>query len=205
MAVFKRGTKTVLFVHCPKTGGSSIEAAAARSGWKEFYSLRGINLIKEQALRLSPQHMHAELLKYFFHLEGFSSIFMLVRNPLTRIKSEYYWQKIKFGCIDEPKIWLERVFDEYQVDKYVYDNHIRPQFEFDVNLANSCVYKLENNGINHAVNNIFGRDKFYFFRQKIRKKVSRKDPFVESEFSRYRDRIHSFYKKDYDYFGYSKL
>jgi hypothetical protein len=204
MAVFKRGGKTVLFVHCPKTGGSSVEAAAERSGWKEFYSLRGVNLLKEDALRLSPQHMHVELLNYFFNLEQFSSIFMLVRDPLTRIKSEYYWQKRKSGGLERPGIWLERVFDEYSSDNYVYDNHIRPQIEFDVNTSNSRWYKLEDDGINRAINDVFGRKKFSFIRRGEKKKVSLIDESVEFEFRRLSESVWSFYRRDYEFFGYPK-
>ena len=204
VTVFKRATETILFVHCPKTGGSSVEAAALKRGWREFYSVRGVDFSKDDALKLSPQHMHVELLQYFFNLSSFSSIFMIARNPFSRIKSEYYWQRGKREHIESPRIWLERMFDEYNVSKYSYDYHIRPQIEFDVDMPNSRWYKLENNGVKRAVEEMFGKEEFRFLRRDVRMKVSRKDPYVEQEFDRSADMIHRFYRKDYDYFRYPR-
>ena len=52
--------------------------------------------------------------------------------------------------LPDPKIWLKTIIENYKKDKYIYDNHIRPQRQFIT--PETEIFKLEANGINLAIN-----------------------------------------------------
>ena len=81
MPIFRTVNKDILFIHIPKAGGTSVE--------KFFYINRFAVLFIDNAgnktqyrnslnnlTKCSPQHMHGDLLKSYFDLSKFSSIFI---------------------------------------------------------------------------------------------------------------------------------
>lgn len=131
MPVFRKDSKKILFVHIPKTGGSSIEAMMKRSGWEcGFHRVQPPGFLK-----ITPQHYHGELLQTIFDINKFDFCFSVVRDPVSRFISEYkYRNKHKYNSqlttqIDINK-WAKGVFKKYQKNKSIFDNHLRPQSEF---------------------------------------------------------------------------
>jgi hypothetical protein len=157
MPVFTRNNDSVLYIHIPKSGGSSIEHIASQCGWEESFSVRGKPLNKIKFYKASPQHFHESLLSDIFNFNEFNVVFTVVRNPFQRIKSEYYWQKSQGITASSPTEWIARVFNEYSDDKYIYDNHIRPQVEFIPKGSNSKVFRLED-GAMDEVKSIFMKE-----------------------------------------------
>jgi hypothetical protein len=141
LPVFSRGDVTVLYVHVPRTGGTSVEKFFMHNGFTRLmHSRDGLRTVL-RVLSCSPQHYHADLLKGVFRLERFDYTFMTVRHPVDRIKSEYElrWQR---GSERRPfDEWVEETLARYATDPYVLDNHIRPQHEFLV--PGSDVYRVE--------------------------------------------------------------
>lgn len=209
MPVFTRDSDSVLYIHIPKSGGSSIEHEASKNGWEESFSVRGKSLNEIKHYRSSPQHFHERLLSEIFDFNEFDLVFTVVRNPFQRLKSEYYWQKAQGITSKAPTVWIARVIEEYSANKYIYDNHIRPQIEFIPKSSNSKVFKLED-GAMEDVNSIFFRgnrrgalsDFLDSFRNKNIAKKSKKEVEVEREFNANKEIIFEFYKADFETFGY---
>lgn len=133
MPVFKNGSTTVLFLHIPKTGGSSIERAFRAAGFSMFLHDGGTKPMSlNNVMHCSPQHWHGEILRQIFRFDAFDYIFTVVRNPVDRIKSEFCFRHRKHKAELQSRFdgWIANTFSRYQSNPFVLDNHIRPQTEF---------------------------------------------------------------------------
>jgi Sulfotransferase family len=207
MPVMVREEAAVLFIHIPKCGGSSFEQGMSNRGWRELLSIRGISTKQLKFMRCSPQHMHAELLIRIIYPELFNNIVTLVREPVSRLKSEYAWQQVQGITNLSPEIWIEHVFAEFAKNPFIYDNHIRPQNEFI--LDKGLIFRLEEDGINQALNIVSPeRKKRNIFTPLLSKtrdmklKVTIKSPYIHDEFQKKSTQIYDFYGKDYELLGY---
>lgn len=149
MPVFMKDGRSILFVHVPKTGGTSIEQLFLTAGWQRRYFLsKKSNELDNHhygLLRCPPQHMEADQLRMMFRLDQFDAIFMLARNPISRFRSEYAMRKLSGPqpksdqkSVDE---WADRQFKMMAENPYILDNHLRPQVDFF--LPGAHVYRLE--------------------------------------------------------------
>lgn len=130
MPIAEVNGKSVLFLHVPKTGGSSIEGYLQSIG-----SLRLIGgSHRAQGLPCSPQHLHAEAIKKYFPDTPVDWAFMVVRHPLARLLSQYKYQTKKRTWLRNKwmfSVWLRYVFFRKKLNPYYRDNHFRPQVEFE--------------------------------------------------------------------------
>jgi len=141
MPIFTKDNKHFLFVHIPKTGGTSMEKLFHRSGWSISYVDFGGQGSLNPLRHCSPQHMHREILQSQFALNKFDEIFMMVRNPYDRFCSEYCWANQSNVGAPPLEVWAKRAFEAYAGNNYILDNHLRPQSEFHI--PGATVYKLE--------------------------------------------------------------
>lgn len=130
MPIIQLNDKYVLFIHIPKTGGASIEQAFRNFGKVSMFDARHNN----PNFHCSPQHFHLAPLKRLLPFDLFLYKFTIVRNPFSRLVSEY---RMRFGnkflkgdSIPAFDQWVESIFLEYKKNNWLYDNHIRPQTEF---------------------------------------------------------------------------
>ncbi|NVK56116.1 MAG: sulfotransferase family 2 domain-containing protein [Alteromonadaceae bacterium] len=141
--LIKPDNQTLLFVHIPKTAGTSI-----KSRIKSDIKL-ALNVEFKQELPCPPQHFHFELLERLGFASYCCDSFAVVRHPLTRFISEFaYLKKVdkKFKHVNLLTFALlcKKI---YPINKYIFSNHIRPQSEF---ISNSTrVFKIED-GISHV-------------------------------------------------------
>ncbi len=137
--------KKILFIHIPKTGGTSIECSFSNvcSSTLLYYDEGPIHFLK-----CSPQHLTLEDLKILGHdINSFDYSFAIVRNPYKRLESEYFYnihlenQSIDFkkciiNSVNQDKIqvdfseWIIENLKKYKENKYHNDNHFIPQCEF---------------------------------------------------------------------------
>jgi hypothetical protein len=212
--VFSKDEKYILFIHIPKSAGSSIERTGTELRWNESFSIRGRALKDLKYCKATLQHLHAEPLELLLNLDEFDSIFTVVRNPFSRLKSEYYWQRsqnITNIGVDE---WIVGTFERYPKNRYLYDNHIRPQVEFLPDHEKLQVFKLEEGGVEKA-KDIFlslspapkkikswAKRLLTGFANERQEKRSEKDPEIEAKFAEHYEKIVEFYKEDYSAFSY---
>ncbi|HEX4059028.1 MAG TPA: sulfotransferase family 2 domain-containing protein [Galbitalea sp.] len=145
MPIFRKDGKNILFIHVPKTGGSTIEQVFKSSGYSEDFRDGNMGAGTINYLRRStPQHMQGSILRQTFRLGRFDLIFMIVRDPMARFRSEYLWRN-RHGevSLDVEAIeqWGFAALADYAHDPYIFDNHLRPQIEFHV--AGALVYYFE--------------------------------------------------------------
>jgi hypothetical protein len=137
MPVFTKLGARLLFIHIPKTGGSSVEEFFLGRGWDVSYldtssmeDQKDMNYVR----KFSPQHQHAKIILERFRIERFDHIFSVVRNPMNRVKSEYFWRNPNIdGSTPNDSdfdAWLKSVESAYRKNFWAMDNHIRPQVDF---------------------------------------------------------------------------
>lgn len=129
MPVYEGRGKRILFVHIPKTGGTSIEAAFRRAGFEETYHS------KEFTPRgCRPQHFTAADLVQEFPGLPFDYVFAVVRDPAMRFSSERVWRAGHVaksgGPIPDFESFATDWLGRYDANPSAGDNHFRPQVEF---------------------------------------------------------------------------
>ena len=116
MPLFVKGGVAILYVHVPKTGGSSIEHMFLDKGFRSEFLDHGPKNSFNLYRRCSPQHLHAKPLLRLLRPQRITFTFMTVRHPLTRLLSEYKMQV----RIDRQPLplrpwldhWLKRYLDD---------------------------------------------------------------------------------------------
>lgn len=126
MPFFERDGKIVLFLHIPKTGGSSVEQHLGAHSRMFFFSADA-----PPVTRVSPQHYTIAMLSAFFGADFWHDAFTVVRNPFTRAVSEYHYQ-LRFFRKDTPPFeqWLQSSLRRFLEDPYHLDHHLRRQVDF---------------------------------------------------------------------------
>ena len=196
----------MLFVHIPKTGGTSVERLFKQSGYRMAYRDGKVGRDSFNWVRqCSPQHLHAAMLEQTLRLDRFDVIFTLVREPIARFRSEYAHRQRDDLRTDTASVdaWVDQVLSDFERDPYVWDNHIRPQSEFL--LEGSEVYRLED-GLEHMAADL--RDRFglvlndevpHAMNRAAATGISSREVQVSP---RTEERLREFYREDFERFGY---
>lgn len=219
MPVFLKDGRSVLFVHIPKTGGTSLEKLFTRSGWAmEGRVTPNTDADLYRRLRCSPQHFHLALLEQVFRLDRFDLVFLVTRDPVARFRSEYVMRnasphfqppsKQPDGSISTEPGPVSQFWDwamaRYDLDPYTLDNHLRPQSEFLVPGAE--VYRMED-GLDAVAADLNGRfdlglegDLPHALRSRRLAGVRSSNVAVSPALL---ERIGEFYRSDYERLGYA--
>ena len=153
----------MLFLHVPKCGGSSIEKSFLRAKCliklHDRLDNNGDEILRNKLIYKCPsQHFHYKILESFLDFNIFYDIFSMVRNPFSRLASEYRFMSGRIGvnqCIYPIDEWVNIVIDGYKNNQFILYNHIRPQVEFMVP-GKTRIFRLEN-GVEPMLINIFSR------------------------------------------------
>ena len=193
--------KRCIFIHIPKTGGTTIEHFLREKGKNQLDYIGVIN-------NRSMQHYKASELKlkipeYFYKYYKFS----IVRNPYERLLSEYYWcPLINIGhkynkTKDDFLKYIIFLFKNKNKMLSVYNDHFIPQYEF----------LYENNNL--IVNNIFKYEHFSYVNDFLKKKLNINNDFIilnktnlekEDWSLDQKEIIYKLYKNDFLLFNYKK-
>lgn len=155
MPLHRIDDKIVLFVHIPKTGGSTIET------WLQSLGPRALKYPgKYEGLLVAPQHFHAGLIENIIPQDFYDDAFCIVRDPFERLMSEYRWAfrkrpqaalkgigswRRKDDATARTKHfakWVRKQFSLTQKDPLTRGNHIRPQSDF-LGVAKCTTYRFE--------------------------------------------------------------
>ena len=144
MPLVQIGEKSVYFVHCPKAGGSSIEAYLRDTfgevrfhnpAWNIYWCYK--NGWQGRTGRSSPQHLlwhDAEAQLQALNAMP-DAVFAVVRDPLARLQSEYRYQMQHrpyprlarwFGWMSF-STWLRTMLIARRMVPHLFDNHFQPQ------------------------------------------------------------------------------
>jgi hypothetical protein len=136
MPIFTKDNINVFYIHVPKTGGTYIEHFFKKNG----FSISEFDVKQNKLRKCTPQHMHAEQINHLYNIKEFDYVFMTVRNPVFRFRSEFIMRHQNFNqktdLLEKYKdinIWWKIVKRNFEKNPFAHDNHIRPQFEFYIN------------------------------------------------------------------------
>lgn len=192
MPVYETSKGKVLFIHVPKTGGSTITYELRRhhpssmntnSPWPGYHS--------------TPQHLHSGPLTEIFQPGAFAYVFMVVRHPVDRVCSEYSWNQ-RTRSIKVPfRLWLRMKLFQARRSPYLDDNHWRPQEDFEC--LNAEVFRLEDglDKVFRRLTEVTGAD--YSGNPEARKVAGTASPTMPKAD---RNLIGKFYANDFRRFGY---
>ena len=154
MPAYRINNKNVLFIHVPKTGGTTVESFLSSHASMSLHSGRAklLKPCRGSALTrsLPLQHFHAALLEVMFAPDFFDYAFMIVRDPLERLKSEYRHSRA-LGRLDTRLTfgtWVQLMLGLAALSPNLRNNHYRPQTQF--RCFNAEVFKFED-GMEHIL------------------------------------------------------
>ncbi len=199
MPIFKIDEELVLFVHIPKTGGASVESFFRHHTTVHMFDDRPLN----PDFRCSPQHFHCDQLKKLLPFNWYSYKFTIIRNPYTRLVSEYRMRMLNKLSNQVPVVpfdqWVDETFNNYSKNPWIWDNHIRPQWEFVDDSFE--IFQFEE-GIPKIINKIRYRLELPPINEPIpHRQKSKKIPVLPSNETL--SSIAAFYKEDFRRFNYT--
>ena len=147
--------RLIWFAHCPKAGGTSVEKFLVARwgdkvghlhwGWDRWWRRGGWRVADPPN---SPQHLIWADAAVRLPKPP-DAIFAVVRDPVSRMASEYRWQRT--GHCQRPlgkllahlpfSVWLRLMLAVAKRAPYAFDNHLRPQADFIPERAQ--VFRLE--------------------------------------------------------------
>ena len=204
MPVFQLEQKNVVFVHIPKTGGSSID------DWLFDFAGCTRMLFSPQPLpdmTATPQHICYQTIVGLLGPQiAIDYSFAVVRNPFKRLESEYKY-RLDLGLLAghaNPESlfpeWVAYALDKARSTPHMLDNHLRPQSYFVAPEVD--IFKFED-GLNEASQAISQRLGLtgQLLPAVPNTKISKKRHLQWNANSI--ERVQQFYATDFTQFGYS--
>ena len=207
MTLFIQNEESILFLHVPKCGGSSITKLFKNNGYSPAMEMRG--LPPQDCLTASPQHQTCKNLRPMMNMEKLDSIFIMARNPYSRIRSEFNWHFRSTAPEDRPDInqWTIESLKKATTDGDHADNHFRACIDFIDEDLPCRIFKIED-GINFMIEFFLRKDnsidsisipieKNAKTFASPREKLQLNDSAIQV--------INQFYKYDFEAFGYTPI
>ena len=193
--------RKIIFIHIPKTAGSSIEHLLRDEGKYE------LDFIGVRNGRSTHHYMGIELKMILKELYPTYYKFSFVRNPYDRLISEYFWCRInnvghKFNkTFDEFLDYVEDVIKNKKFFKPIENDHFIPQYSFlffNNKLIVNNIFKYED--IETVGPLIKKRLKIKTSLQHLNKSVKNEITLTQDQ----KDRIYNLYQIDFETFNYDK-
>lgn len=211
MPYFKNNDINLLFIHIPKTGGSSLEFYFSSkfniplSNESLFFFIKDDFLLnKNIKINSSLQHMTynqiVENSKIFNIVFDNIKIITIVRNPYERIVSDlFFFKLIKTNTSKEETLDI--------INKYLitpkYDNHNIPQYKFITNDKGEIIQNIHILRTESLINDMknLGYNDFNIFKNVNSNKVNYYS-YLNNEAIKI---INNFYHLDFTLFNYDKI
>ena len=156
MPYFKNKDINLLFIHIPKTGGTSLEIYFSK---KYNIALENLSLfshdpkfIKEYKINISSQHLtYNTIIKHndYFKIDMNNiQLLTIVRNPYHRFISNIFWMRSMSKkdyniSKDEMYITSKNIIENYNKNNNYNDNHITPQYLFVTDNNKKLINNIE--------------------------------------------------------------
>ena len=199
MPTFTIKNRNILFIHIPKTGGSSI--------WKwidqEVKNIKFYSNQRTESMKVTPQHLTKRDVAAYLG-DSFDYQFAVVRNPYERMESEFFYRmglhrkRIDKNCLAGFSHWVLRQIDEMRRDKCHCDNHFRRQVEFVDSEVEVFNFESGLEQIATVVNEKTGLNSHDRISQH---KKSQREPVAWSRRALYK--FNQYYEQDFSAFGYT--
>lgn len=130
MTILSKDGHTILFLHIPKCGGSSVVETFRAAGYETELEIRGKPI--RSFLRTTPQHLTCSDLRSLVRFDQIQKVFAVVRNPVDRLLSEYRWthRETEADSLPDVNDWLQETLAIVADDITHQDNHFRPMVTF---------------------------------------------------------------------------
>lgn len=197
-----------LFLHIPKTGGTSVEKQLRSLGYRLRLIENQISIDKNFVFKKTPQHLTLDVLEHILDLGKVDQMATVTRHPFDRLVSEFFWLKKNniCGSADE---FLDDFLQQGRFSRFNIDNHLGPQIEY-VN-DKVTAFKLEENGVERCVQffqkSALRPNPFSLRRLNFRTAKKKQTPQAQKQstaelFARYRHDIEAHYADDMRHLGY---
>lgn len=192
--------KKILFIHIPKTGGTTIERYFCELmkinhfKYPTFYQeyLWGLGENKLQYQHLTMKQIFNDLKLY--KLDDFDFIFTVVRDPIKRFISECNWRPQRYH---NPQNLIDKIHDKSKRK----NSHFFSQYDFIKGYENKLkIYKFED-GINNIVNDVIEVNKFNINMPNL-KYIKKSKILINDLSKKYKDEILKVFLKDFLIFKY---
>ena len=187
----------IIFVHIPKTGGTTVEHYLNLKN-----CIQGYCVIKNVAFHHFNWSDYNKLLGNEIYNKYFK--FSIVRNPIDRCISEYYWTPLNFGykkgaSFDQFLTEVEDIVKNKRFFDSLYHDHFQSQ----------SYYILDNNKV--MVDKIFRFENFLEITDFLSKYTTKEiKPQNASNIKKLKptekqiEKIYQIYKEDFENFNYKK-
>jgi hypothetical protein len=195
----------LLFVHIPKTGGTSLEyyLSDLYDIPLNFYSLH--NLKVQDGDFSSPQHYTLRTIwnrrKEIRLIEENLRIITLVRNPYSRMVSELFFQKIIDSSTSSDEI-TKCIYQYLNNQTTTYDNHRLPQVEFLLDESGKIWKNVEILHMEHIKHELAQHGFHNFHHHNNSATKMRLTKFLNDESYKL---INDYYSQDFAAFGYTMI
>ena len=210
MPYFKNNDVNVLFIHIPKTGGSSMELYFSSKfniplNNKSLYLFIEDEVLLNENMKINSSLHHItynQIVEYskIFNINFDNiKIITVVRNPYERIISDLFYYKLI--TIDTTKETVVNIINKYLISQD-YDNHNIPQHKFITNDKGEIIeniHILKTESLTNDMHNL-GYSDFNIFENVNTHDVNYYD-FLNHESI---DIINEFYHLDFILFNYDK-
>jgi hypothetical protein len=194
--------KNILFIHIPKTGGTTIENLLKENDKMILYSSFNNNLLPFPYNKTSLQHQYYKTIYKYKNLCNINfnnslKIITIVRNPYNRIISGLFWDKLINSESTQNEVYKK-------IQNYIsnthYDNHNIPQYKFIIDdnniIKNIKIFKTES--LNEDI-------KEYGYKIIKNFHVSNNTDYKKYLNNESINLINIFYKKDFELFDYNMI
>ena len=188
-----------LFIHIPKTGGTSIE------NYFQYKLNIKLELHGEDKKINNHSYQHLtynEIYDNMQILDNILFIFSIVRNPYERIISDLFFLKLINKDMDSNMV--ENVINKFLNSSYIYDNHKIPQYLFLIDKSgniNNNIKILKTESLNSDMHKLGYTDFDLHVNQSFKNEVNYYNYLNKHSIQQ----INDYYSKDFEIFNYYKL